>query len=528
MVQRTSSWLRNPLTTLQFTTFGLGDSGYANYNTVARKLHQRLLDLGAIKIHARGLGDDQHDIGYDSAFMPWLESLSSSMETMFGIPDGLEVVSKDVLIPSKYTVHYHDGNDSESVNAQNKWSGKREQFLAPLIGHVRITPDDHWQDVRHLTFDITDSALSYSPGDVLTLFPVNPREEIERLCAVLKIENPQSTVISIEYNDSSKVNVLKNWSDDLVGLVPPTISIYDLFREHLDICGVPRRSFFERLVHFAPNEEHKKKLIELCGTDSEGQIALYEYNQSESRTFIEVLHDFSSCRLPLDDVLSLIPKLKPRKYSISSAMEYYFEEERRRKLVQITVALVEYKTPLKRTRKGLCSRFIASWPMINAPALSEDEKKGNEDGNGVAEVVRVPLWIEKGSFRLKADWLSSNVLMIGPGTGIAPFRSMCQYRDYLANSAKPRQEVASCLVFFGNRNREKDYFYESEWREMESNGTVFKTVTAFSRDQDRKVYVTDRMREHGELIWNWISVKKCYISVAGSSLKMPNDVRWTR
>ena len=127
-------------------------------------------------------------------------------------------------------------------------------------------------------------------------------------------------------------------------------------------------------------------------------------------------------------------------------MEYYFEDEncvendipidaisrgRRRKLVEVTVALVEYETPLKRKRKGLCSRYIASWPFTE----QVDDQKQNENlnGNEVAnrEVIRVPLWIEKGSFRFKADWLSSNVLMIGPGTGIAPFRSMCQYRYHL-------------------------------------------------------------------------------------------------
>ena len=535
------------LSTLQFTTFGLGDSGYANYNTVARKLHQRVLDLGGTKIHDRGLGDDQHDIGYDSAFIPWLESLSSTLEARFGIPDEMEVVSKDILVPSKYTIHYHEDNGNGlSINGSND---RRKQYLAPLIKHDRITPDDHWQDVRNLTFDITDSQLTYAPGDVLLLFPINPRDEIDKLCSVLNIENPQSTMISIEYNNSSKVNICKNLSDDLIGLVPPKLSIYDLFERHLDICGVPRRAFFERLVHFTENEAHKNKLIELCSNTSEGQIALYEYNQSESRTFIEVLHDFNSCNIPLDYLLSLIPKLKPRKYSISSAMEYYFDDEncvdndipidvvsrgRRRKLVEVTVALVEYETPLKRKRKGLCSRYIASWPFthrLGDQQVDDQKQNGNLNGNpngnqvGNNEVIRVPLWIEKGSFRFKSDWLSSNVLMIGPGTGIAPFRSMCQYRYYLKNNGLQQQEVGDCLVFFGNRNREKDYFYESEWRKMESKGSVFKMVTAFSRDQNRKIYVTDKMRKHAELIWNWISVKKCYILVAGSSLKMPNDVR---
>merc|ERR1712228_150682 len=189
-------------------------------------------------------------------------------------------------------------------------------------------------------------------------------------------------------------------------------------------------------------------------------------------------------------------------------------------------ALVEYETPLKRKRKGLCSRYIASLPFING----YDDEKQSEN----VDIIKVPIFIEKGSFRFKADWLSSNVLMIGPGTGIAPFRSMCQYRYYLMNNCVDgkNENVGNCLVFFGNRNRHCDYFYEEQWDKMRNKEgligkkkSVYKMITAFSRDQGQKVYVTDKMKENEELIWNWISQKNCYIFVAGSSLRMPNDVR---
>ena len=228
------------LSSLQFTTFGLGDSSYPNYNTVARKLHQRLLNLGGNKIHDRGLGDDQHDIGYDSAFIPWLESLSIKLEQIYGIKDGLKAIPKDTLIPPKYSIKYHndDFNDFNDFKPEQNDNSNKDKYFAPLIKHSRITPSDHWQDVRHLTFDITESPLDYKPGDVLLLYPLNPKDEIEKLCKILKIENPQNSMISIDYNNNSDMNICKNLSDDLIGLIPPKLSIYQLFEKHLDICGV--------------------------------------------------------------------------------------------------------------------------------------------------------------------------------------------------------------------------------------------------------------------------------------------------
>eukprot|EP01083_Nonionella_stella_P163668 539387_1 len=525
---------------LQFTTFGLGDSSYINYNTVTRKLHQRLLDLGAIKVFDRGLGDDQHDIGYDSAFIPWLESLSDTLQTMYGIPDGLQIMDKNKLVPSKYSIQHLSATTHDDDDASN--DDKQQKYYAPLLKHIRLTPSDHWQDVRQLTFDITCSDLVYKPGDVLLLYPCNPQSEIKTLCDILGIKDMgKNTFISIHYNESSDISICKNLSDDLVGLIPHRLSVYDLFEKYLDICGVPRRTFFEYLVHFAQNEQHKEKLIQFCSNNSEGQIALYEYNQAESRTFIEVLQDFNSCDIPLQYLVSLIPKLKSRKFSICSALEYYFEDQncidneikvvryadKKRKLVEITVALVEYETPLKRKRKGLCSRYIASIPVIGGRS-NEDQKETDDE----VKDVRVPIWIEKGSFRFKDGWLNSHVLMIGPGTGIAPFRSMCQFRYYLMNNVDEKQTVANCLVLFGNRNCDKDFFYKTEWDKLQNKegvidrqASVFKLITAFSRDQPRKVYVTDKIKENEELIWNWISDKKCCILVAGSASKMPNDVR---
>ncbi|ETO20946.1 hypothetical protein RFI_16259 [Reticulomyxa filosa] len=328
------------------------------------------------------------------------------------------------------------------------------------------------------------------------------------------------------------------------------ITLFELFSKHLDICGVPRRTFFERLVHFTDNPLHIDKLREFCS--SEGQLALYEYNQLEHRSYVEVLEDFHSCKVPIEWLIQFIPRLQPRKFSISSCCEYYrvpehcvangvFSSDACKQLpvvsvpiVECTVALVEYETPLKRKRFGVCSQFIQTLPLIDP---SHGESYSDND-----HTCFVPIGIIPGSFRLNRDaFLQKKVIMIGPGTGIAPFRSMCQQRYFHwmnhRNNLDNSDPVESVMVFFGNRNADKDFFFEHEWSNWTAKGQtddnntgacVEYFATAFSRDvPNKKVYVTHKMKEYGKIIWEWITKYECLIFVAGSSRKMPTDVQNT-
>jgi len=170
--------------------------------------------------------------------------------------------------------------------------------------------------------------------------------------------------------------------------------------------------------------------------------------------------------------------------------------------IHITVALVSYKTPFQRRKVGVCSSFIRNLDMSKSMMISSQflSKSGNF----------VPIWVKRGAIRLPES-LSNPLVLIGPGTGIAPFRSMCHQVQALRLKGLETPQV---LVFFGNRNKEKDFFYASEWQDMEKSETL-KLVTAFSRDQDEKIYVQDQMRLCRDLVLDLFLKKEGRIYIAG-------------
>lgn len=164
-----------------------------------------------------------------------------------------------------------------------------------------------------------------------------------------------------------------------------------LFLYFLDICGRPRRNFFQLLSFFALSEQHAERLKELASP--EGQDDLFAYCYAPRRTILEVFSDFP-CHIPLDYLLDLIPEMKPRSFSISSSPSHHLNS------IHLTVAIIDYKTILKERRSGVCTSWISCW------------KPGET----------VHFKIQKGALDLVKD-INIPIILIGPGTGLAPMRS---------------------------------------------------------------------------------------------------------
>ncbi|KAJ3276752.1 NADPH-dependent diflavin oxidoreductase 1 [Terramyces sp. JEL0728] len=242
-------------------------------------------------------------------------------------------------------------------------------------------------------------------------------------------------------------------------------TLLSLFENHLDIFGRPRRYFFHLLSFFVSDELQKEKLIEFAST--EGQSDLYTYAHKMRRTIFEVLKDFSSVKIPLKYLPDLIPKIRERHFSISSPPTLG--------KINLAVAVVEYQTKLVEKRVGVCT-----------------------------------------------NWMKSLVAG-GPGTGVAPMRSLLlHYCKNYPSSADLLTIAKNCLIF-GNRNKEHDYLYEQDWKILESNGQL-AILTAFSRDQEDKIYVQHRMRENASLLWNMIDNQNASVYLSGNAKRMPIDV----
>ncbi|XP_067296248.1 NADPH-dependent diflavin oxidoreductase 1 isoform X1 [Pseudorasbora parva] len=469
---------------LDCAVLGLGDSSYPKFNFVAKKLHKRLLQLGANMLQPVGLADDQHDLGPDGVIDPWLLSFWQKTLSVYPPPAGLAPIREEEKLPPRYVFHFLDevpGKQSEHLQKPDNKAPPTSlrPFPARVVFNQRVTHPSHFQDVRHIEFDIAGSNIQYNPGDVVMMRPCNAAEDVEQFCQLLKLD--PECYFTLTPTDSSTAAVPAR--------LPQPCSVLFLVEQFLDISAVPRRSFFELLATFATNELEREKLLEF--SSAQGQDALHSYCNRPRRTALEVLTDFphTTAELSIDYLLDLFPEIQPRSFSIASSLLQHPDR------IQILLAVVKYKTLLFKPRKGLCSCWLASL----------EPSKGD---------VYVPLWVKKGSLTFPRD-PDSPVIMVGPGTGVAPFRSAIQERAVQGKMAN--------VLFFGCRSESKDFYCRSEWEEKVQAGHMI-LFTAFSRDQEDKIYVQHRVKEQSKLLWDLVAKKNAFFYIAGNAKQMPSSV----
>ncbi|KZV53872.1 NADPH-dependent diflavin oxidoreductase 1-like [Dorcoceras hygrometricum] len=500
-----NGWLKG----VRYAVFGLGDSSYQKYNFVAKKLDKRLLDLGASAIIERGLGDDQHPSGYEGALDPWMSSLWNILYQMNPklLPNGPVFFNPDAALiepRAQILYHYTNGGEPPLPNATDldyiEMQIERARSMTPVVlsgkntpacflkmtKNLRLSRQDSGKDVRHFEFEAISSSIEYEVGDVLEILPSQSPEAVDSFIQRCNL-NPES-YITIQPRDRGN----KAW----INTTQFPVKLKTFVELNMDVASAsPRRYFFEVMSFFA-SAEHEKERLQYFASP-EGRDDLYQYNQKERRTVLEVLEDFPSVQMPFEWLVQLVPTLKTRAFSISSCHPVHPNQ------VHLTVSVVTWTTPYKRKRLGLCSSWLASLdPRQNIP---------------------IAAWFKKGS--LPPPPPSLPLILIGPGTGCAPFRGFVEERA-LQNESGP---TAPVIFFFGCRNKDDDFLYQNFWMKHSENGGVLSEdkgggfYVAFSRDQPKKVYVQHKMREQGARIWSLLS-QGASVYVAGSSNKMPSDV----
>ncbi|KAK9790549.1 hypothetical protein WJX73_010811 [Symbiochloris irregularis] len=463
---------------MQHAVFGLGDSGYQQYNTVAKKLDRRLAALGSAALLERGLGDDQHFSGYDSALFPWLEQLWAALQDLWPHKDQSVLPGSEGQLPTcKYSAAILNFYDARAVldtpretheqevfawtaftrleaiasglaapPKQFSGCGPGRPFMASVIANRRITSPDHFQDTRHIELDLASSGIVYEPGDLLNILPRQNPEAVQRFLRRTGLD-AQSVVRLAAAGAESADRVRQSVQ----------VTVGSLVAGALDIHGAcPKRFFFEILAHFATEPHETERLLYFAS--SEGRDDLSQYNTREGRTVLEALEDFPSAQVPLQWLLSIVPRIKPRQFSIASSLRAHPHQ------AHITAAIVDYKTPHKRRKQGLC-------------------------------------------------------------TGVAPFRAFLEERAAL--QAAGNVEIAPCHLYFGCRGANQDFYYKEQWQEYVSTGVLAADgglVAAFSRQDGRKVYVTHRIREHAQQLFSLLTHKGASVYISGSATRMPQDV----
>ena len=478
---------------------------------------------------------------HNATFLPWSAELRRQLLEQYPLGEGVEPVPDHVLLPAKWMLALADSQTTDDVSPQSYSNGgdldnrrpsstthtsntRRNGFLkkepvssksgdqvtVSLDGNRRVTPKDHWQDVRLLTFTTT-SQLPYNPGDVLSIHPKNAIEDVEQVLQLMNWTEIADQLVHLVPTEHTSLD------QEGISHVRPTLhekgpmTFRELLTSHLDLNAIPRRSFFALIAHFTNDEFHKNRLLEF--TNPEFLDELYDYTTRPRRSIIEVLQEFDTVKIPWQWATNILPELKPRQFSIASGGTLKFQSGGGTRF-ELLVAIVKYKTVIKKIRQGICSRYLANL----APGT----------------ILQVSL--QHGGLNVTEKDRARPVVMIGPGTGVAPMRSLiwerAAYEEVLGRDSDHNGNArlsdfhtgSESVLFFGGRNRNADFFFEDEWERLRHEMDL-EVFTAFSRDQKQKIYVQDVIRDQAELVFRLLYQAKGIVYICGSSGKMPRAVR---
>ncbi len=335
--------------------------------------------------------------------------------------------------------------------------GKKNPFPSDVLDVVSINGKGSSKETLHLELSLTGSGLSYEPGDAIAVLPVNAPDVVQAILDAAKLSGDEA--VEVKATGQRK--------------------LADALREDFDITALSRN-----VLTKLAEATGATALKELLAEDAKDKLKGYV----EGREIIDALHDFAPSGLAAEALTGIFRKLPPRLYSIASSPLAHPGE------VHLTVAAVRYQTH-GRDRKGVCSTYLAD--LVKPGDVTSLFVQPNKN------------------FRLPADG-NTPVIMVGPGTGIAPFRAFVEHRAALGASGKN-------WLFMGDQHYLYDFLYQLEWQEHLKNGALTRLDVAFSRDQLDKVYVQHRMKERAKDLYAWLE-EGAHFYVCGDATRMAADV----
>ncbi|MDH4470735.1 MAG: sulfite reductase subunit alpha [Verrucomicrobiae bacterium] len=335
---------------------------------------------------------------------------------------------------------------------------RKNPFPSLLRTNRRLTKEDSAKETRHYEVSIAGSGLIYEVGDSLGVFPQNDPLLVQEILERLGFSGEELV-------------------PDPNGEIRP---IRDTLLRHYAITE-PSKQF---LAAIAEKDAAASHFTMFSTPEAKEHLEKYLWG----REVIDPLLEHPQVHFTPEEFVKLLRKLQPRLYSIASSPKVYPEE------IHLTVATVQYES-LGRERLGVCSTFLA---------------------HRVTQEIPVSVFIHSAKhFRLPED-PNRHVIMVGPGTGIAPFRAFLQERRAIGAPGKH-------WLFFGDQRAKTDFLYQEELETMHQEGTLHLFHTAFSRDQEQKIYVQHRMLEEAKELYSWLE-EGAYFYVCGDASRMAKDV----
>ncbi|MGJ8652991.1 MAG: assimilatory sulfite reductase (NADPH) flavoprotein subunit [Opitutaceae bacterium] len=333
---------------------------------------------------------------------------------------------------------------------------RKNPFPSELTERVSLNGAGSAKETIHLEFDLEGSGLEYEAGDALAVIPHNAEDVVNEIIKSTNLD-PEAPVLIKEQDYTLK----------------------EALTSQLDITAIslPVLKRYNEIANDA-------KLADLLDPENKAALQSYLYG----REIIDVLQEFPAKEITADALVGIMRKLPPRLYSIASSPKAHPDE------VHLTVAVVRYDAH-GRKRKGVCSTYLA---------------------DRIEEGGKAEIFVTKNKhFKVPAN-PDTPIIMVGPGTGIAPFRAFVEERKAIEAKGKN-------WLFFGDQHYLTDFLYQTEWQDYLEDGVLTKLDVAFSRDQKEKIYVQDRMRENAKELYAWIQEGASFY-VCGDASRMATDV----
>jgi len=343
---------------------------------------------------------------------------------------------------------------------------RNNPFMAKIVENRLLNKVGSTKETHHLVVDIAGSGMTYEPGDSLALFPTNRDEDVLDMLDALKLNGDELVVMPKEEDP---------------------ITLREALHSRLYFLSGITRGFLSKISLRITDWRESERLDQLLDISNAKNLSDY----IETHHHVDVLRDFPSAKFPAEEVPALFKRLNPRLYSIASGPAANPNH------IHLTIGVVRYET-LNKQRVGVASTYAVDRVPLNEAVL--------------------PVFVAKSHFGLPVR-PETDVIMIGPGTGVAPFLGFLQERE--ATLAKGRN-----WLFFGDQHQATDFIYEEEFDAWKRKDVLTRLSLAWSRDQDKRVYVQDLLWEQRDVFWEWFSQGAC-LYICGDKARMARDVEET-
>eukprot|EP01134_Creolimax_fragrantissima_P004553 CFRG4553T1 len=339
-------------------------------------------------------------------------------------------------------------------------------YVVTVSENRRLTPDDYERNVFHMEMDITGTGLKYQIGDALGVFGHNGDEELEDFIEFYGLNGDDVVGVYREPHHAKGEEIDAAHAHSCV----ENRTVWQWLQQVTDLFGRPTKGFYEALAHYATKDDEKAELLRICGDDGKAE---FKKRVEETITFADILKEFPSAHPPVEELILLIPAIKPRHYSIASSQRMHENS------VHLLVVVHDWITPSKCLRVGQCTRYLV----------------GVKPGAKMTVCVKPSVMILPPSH-------TQPCIMSGLGTGMAPFRAFIQER---AMAKMAGEEVGPMILYFGSRSRGQEYLYGEELEAYHADGLLSGLRLAFSRDQPHKIYIQHKMMEDKEYLNEYLN-----------------------